>query len=92
MVQDNRISERLIALFLLGAFLLLPPVLLVFNMPARALGVPVLYLYIFVVWAVLIALAAAIARLLAREGPVPGEVADLAATEVPGAAERARDA
>lgn len=57
----NRTRERLVALFVLGVVLLLPPALLVFNRPVRVLGIPALYLYIFAVWVLIIALAAAVA-------------------------------
>lgn len=92
MVRDNRITERIFAIFLLGALLLLPPVLLVFNMPTRVLGVPVLFLYIFLVWAVLIALATAIARWLESEDRAPGQ--DDVAKEggAPSTVERVHDA
>ena len=58
MQAQSRTRELLIALFLLGALLLTPPLLIVFNQATRVLGVPTLYLYLFVVWAVLIALVA----------------------------------
>ena len=42
---------------------LLPPLLRVFNRPVRILGMPVLYLYLFVAWAALIGMTAAVVRL-----------------------------
>ena len=51
-------GPRLIALFVLGSLLFNYPVLSLFNLPAEALGVPVLYAYIFAAWALLIALMA----------------------------------
>ena len=51
-------GQRLAALCLLGFVLFSYPVLAVFNVPATVLGIPVLYLYFFVAWAVLIALMA----------------------------------
>ena len=51
-------GQRLIALFILGSLLFNYPVLSLFNVPAEALGVPVLYAYIFAAWALLIALMA----------------------------------
>jgi hypothetical protein len=62
MIRRGRTPERLIALFLLGVLLLNPPFLLVFNHPIRVLGIPILYLYLFLAWIVLIAVAAAVAR------------------------------
>lgn len=67
MIRKSRIAERLVALFFLGALLLLPPALLVFNRPVRVLGLPVLYLYVFAAWAALIVLTAAIVVRLTRE-------------------------
>jgi hypothetical protein len=52
---DNR---RLVALFLLGAILFNYPLLAVFNIAGQAFGIPVVYAYIFVSWAMLIALFA----------------------------------
>jgi hypothetical protein len=45
-------------LFLLGLLLFNYPLLALFNRAAGAFGVPVLYAYIFVAWAALIALLA----------------------------------
>ena len=58
MPAPSRTRELLVALFLLGVLLLAPPILIVFNTANRILGVPTLYLYLFSVWAVLIALVA----------------------------------
>jgi len=67
MIRGNHTHERWVALFLLGALLFLPPLLQVFNRPDRLLGVPVLYLYIFLAWAALILIAATIARRMTLE-------------------------
>jgi hypothetical protein len=75
MQAPSRTRELLVALFVLGAVLLAPPLLIVFNKATRILGVPTLYLYLFAVWAALIALVAvAVER---REGAE--ELADTAA-------------
>lgn len=49
-------TPRLVALFLLGIVLLNYPLLSLFNIPRLICGIPLLYGYIFVVWALLIAL------------------------------------
>lgn len=49
-------GQRLVFLFLLGMALFNFPILALFNVRATLLGVPVLYIYIFSAWAVLIAL------------------------------------
>ncbi len=53
-------SERLVALFCFAVLLFNPPLLSIFDTPASYAGVPVLYLYLFVAWAALIALLALI--------------------------------
>ena len=53
-------GQRLIAVFLLGCLLLNYPLLYLFNLDARLFGVPVLYVYVFLAWGVLIALTAVI--------------------------------
>ena len=51
-------GQRLVALFALGVALFNFPLLALFDRTATAFGVPVLYVYIFCVWALLIALLA----------------------------------
>ena len=51
-------EQRLVALCMLGCVLFNYPVLAIFNVPAAVQGIPVLYAYIFVAWALLIALMA----------------------------------
>jgi peptidoglycan/LPS O-acetylase OafA/YrhL len=89
MIGRSRTHERLIALFLLGLLLLLPPVLVIFNQPARIAGVPVLYLYLFFAWAILIGLTAAVTR---RIGDEQTRVGNGASPPDGDAAERQRDA
>ena len=55
-------GQRLVALCMLGMLLLNYPLLALFNVPATLLGVPMLYAYIFIAWAVLIALMAFLAE------------------------------
>lgn len=76
MHRQNRPRDSLIALFLLGAFLLSPPFLMVFDTPERIVGVPVLYAWLFLAWAVLIGLVALAARRLVaapQEAQAPHE-------------------
>jgi hypothetical protein len=51
-------GQRLVALFLVGALLFNYPMLALFNRASEAYGVPVLFAYIFVSWALLIGLLA----------------------------------
>ena len=53
-------GQRLIAVFLLGCLLLNYPLLSLFNIDYRVFGIPLLYVYTFVAWGVLIALTAVI--------------------------------
>jgi hypothetical protein len=55
-------SERTTALFLLGVLALSPPFLAIFGAGVLFLGVPLLYFYLFAVWALLIGLLALISR------------------------------
>jgi len=57
---DSKTGECLVALFLLGAVLFNPLIIGIFDVGAGALffGIPVLYLYLFAAWAVLIGLLA----------------------------------
>jgi hypothetical protein len=89
MIRRIRNQEQLVALFVLGALLLLPPLLAIFNRPRRVLGVPVLYLYLFLAWAALIGLTAAVAR---RAGAAQSRGGSNSASPDPAAAERQPDA
>ena len=51
-------AQRMIALCMLGLLLFNFPILALFNVPGTVLGVPVLYAYMFLAWAALIALMA----------------------------------
>jgi hypothetical protein len=55
-------GQRLVALCMLGMLLFNYPLLALFNVPATLLGVPMLYAYIFIAWALLIALMAFLAE------------------------------
>jgi hypothetical protein len=60
MDSETRRSERLIALFLFGAVAFSPLVLRVFDSdpPSTLFGIPVLVLFVFAAWAVLVGLMA----------------------------------
>jgi hypothetical protein len=51
-------KQRLVAVFFGGALLLFSPVLTLFDRVGLWFGVPVLYVYLFTVWAALIAVMA----------------------------------
>ena len=54
----ERKGQRMIALCMLGCVLFNFPVLALFNVPGTLFGVPLVYAYIFLAWALLIALMA----------------------------------
>jgi hypothetical protein len=58
MQEHERKGQRLIALFIFGCLLFNYPVLSLFNVATVVFGVPVLYVYIFAAWALLVALMA----------------------------------
>ena len=49
-------GQRLVALFLLGSLLLNYPLLDLFASPRHIAGIPLLFVYLFAVWALLIGL------------------------------------
>jgi hypothetical protein len=55
-------SRRLVGLFLLGFLLFNYPILSLINLEAFWLGIPVLYFYMFFVWAVIIAMIGIITK------------------------------
>jgi hypothetical protein len=56
MSRPGLTHERLVALFLFGVLLFTPPFLGIFNRPDRIFGIPILYLYLFAAWTLLIVL------------------------------------
>ena len=70
MRDQNRDGERLGALFLLGLVLFNPLVLRVFDVGARTtvFGIPLLYLYLFVGWAVLVGLMVVVTERTSVDG------------------------
>ncbi|HEY9446857.1 MAG TPA: hypothetical protein VIQ62_07260 [Burkholderiales bacterium] len=58
-MKENSVKgQRLVALFLLGCLLLNYPLLEIFASPAHVAGIPLLFVYVFSAWALLIALMA----------------------------------
>lgn len=84
MKRTNVRNERLVALLLFGLLLFNYPLLAMFNAPDLVLGIPKLYLYLFVAWAALIAGAALILRLTDQDdGDARGEPARARRTTPP---------
>ena len=55
-------AARLVALAVLAFLLFDPPILMMADKPVRVLGLPLLWVYLFVVWAAVIALVARTGR------------------------------
>jgi hypothetical protein len=68
MLPRDLTGQRLAALAVLGWLLLTPPLLALVDHPGRVLGVPVLYAWMFGVWALLIL---AMAVIVERRGDTP---------------------
>jgi hypothetical protein len=66
--EAKRRNERLIALFFVGLLALNFPLLSLFSKVALWMGIPVLYLYLFLFWLLLIGLVAAV---MERTEPSP---------------------
>ena len=61
--RDDRLTSRLVAVAALGFLLVTPPLLSLFDHGALVFGVPLIWAYLFFVWAVIIGLVAvAVAR------------------------------
>lgn len=58
MTRDSNINKRLVALFLLGCVLFNYPILSLLNQDILIFGLPLLYVYIFSIWGLLISLTA----------------------------------
>ena len=61
-MSEESKSQRFVALCMLGMVLFNFPILALFNVGGTLFGVPVLYAYIFIAWAALIALMALVAE------------------------------
>jgi hypothetical protein len=64
MIRPSIKGQRLVALFLLGVLLLNYPLMNLFAAPSQVLGIPVLYAYVFAVWALLIGVMALVVEKL----------------------------
>jgi hypothetical protein len=71
-LRHRKARDRALALPLAGALLLTPPLGGIFEVEATVWGVPFLLVYLFAVWALLIAGTAALARRLG-EAEAAGE-------------------
>ena len=61
-MSEESKEQRFVGLCMLGMLLFNFPILALFNVPATLFGVPLLYAYVFIAWAALIALMALVAE------------------------------
>jgi len=71
MTLDSAISHRLFGLFLLGFILFNYPILSIFNLETFLFGIPMLYLYVFSVWMLLIILIVVVTRITRFRDALP---------------------
>lgn len=60
--RQRKIRDRSLALLAIGSALLLPPVARMFEVPATIAGMPIVLIYVFVVWVLLIVGTAVLSR------------------------------
>lgn len=70
-MRDTNTSDRLIALFLIGVLAISPPLLAVFRAESFLFGMPLLFVYLFGAWALLVAFLALIIEARRAEMPEP---------------------
>ncbi|WP_417514961.1 hypothetical protein [Minwuia sp.] len=81
-MNRQKLRDAALLLPLIGLFLLMPPFVGLLSGPARLAGVPAIVVYIFAVWAMLIALGFLLSRRLSTGGeaastePPPAEPSD----------------
>lgn len=64
MRSRRRLESAALILPLLGAAIIVPPIIGVFNAPRLVFGVPLVAVYLFAIWAALIALTAVLGQSL----------------------------
>jgi len=77
--QTQGVRDAALVLPFVATILLMPPVILIFAVPAQLGGIPLIAIYIFLAWAVVVASAFLIARRIAA--PAPADSSDEADDE-----------
>ena len=67
MMRESKLNKRLVALFLLGCVLFNYPILSLFNLKIPTFGLPLVLVYIFGIWCLLIGLTALATRFRSNE-------------------------
>ena len=79
MVERRKLETAAFVLPVFGAFLFVPPLLGVFNVPETIFGIPIVSIYLFAVWIGLIVATFVLSRFLGRgtngEGKDDGDTA-----------------
>lgn len=66
-MDRRRLEGAVFVLAVLGAMLLVPPLVLIFNQPISHFGIPQIVLYLFSVWLIMIIGSALLTRRLPRD-------------------------
>ncbi len=74
----GRLADRAFVLPVAAFFLLTPPILGIFNVPALVFGIPLLHVYCFAVWLGAIACGGWLASRMVADGEEPGGAAESA--------------
>jgi hypothetical protein len=74
MTRDSKINKRLVALFLFGFTLLNYPLLSLFKPEVVILGMPLLYIYVFGIWCLLIGLTALVMATVSKDSLDDSEI------------------
>jgi hypothetical protein len=83
-LRHRKIRDRALILPLVGLLLLTPPLANIFELDARLNGVPIVLVYVFAVWAGLVAGAILLSRGLRDADPGPPLEETTPATRKPG--------
>jgi hypothetical protein len=67
--SPGQFAERALGLTVAALILLTPPILTIFNVPVTVVGIPLLYLYCFTIWALAIVLGGRLALRMTRTKP-----------------------
>ncbi len=66
--SGGRLADRAFVLPVVAFFLLTPPILAIFNVPVLVFGIPLLHVYCFAMWLIVIACGGWLARRMAADG------------------------
>lgn len=80
-LADRKTGDRAVILLVIGCLLLTPPLAGIFQIDLRLFGIPFTGLYLFAVWAVLIAGTAVLSKRLQRNADRENQDPDAAADE-----------